>query len=110
VAEGLVEIGAQRARTCARSTHGGQKGWSPPKAVGRVSDERASKVDEVGPLMRRAVGAGEFRRYSDLNHRPRSLIREIAAHRAAGSRSRCCRAAPPPRSRTKITQFAGQIA
>jgi DNA-binding GntR family transcriptional regulator len=33
--------------------------------------------------MRRAVNAGEFRRYSDLNQRLHSLIRTIAGHRTA---------------------------
>jgi DNA-binding GntR family transcriptional regulator len=33
--------------------------------------------------MRRAVGAGEFRRYSDLNARLHGLIRSIAGHRTA---------------------------
>jgi DNA-binding GntR family transcriptional regulator len=33
--------------------------------------------------MRRAVTAGEFRRYSDLNQRLHALVRHIAGHRTA---------------------------
>ena len=52
-------------------------------AAQRVTAEDASELDEIGLLMRRAVSAGEFRRYSDLNHRLHATVRRIAGHRAA---------------------------
>src|SRR5690606_2185151 len=39
--------------------------------------------DEIGLLMRRAIDAGEFRRYSDLNKVLHGTIRRIARHRTA---------------------------
>jgi DNA-binding GntR family transcriptional regulator len=59
------------------------EGLVAARAAARVSDEQASELDEIGLLMRRAVNAGEFRRYSDLNERLHSLIRTIAEHRTA---------------------------
>jgi DNA-binding GntR family transcriptional regulator len=59
------------------------EGLVAARAAERVSDEDASELDEIGLLMRRAVSAGEFRRYSDLNQRLHGTIRRIAGHRAA---------------------------
>jgi DNA-binding GntR family transcriptional regulator len=59
------------------------EGLVAARAATRVTDEQASELDEIGLLMRRAVGAGEFRRYSDLNQRLHGLIRHIAGHRTA---------------------------
>jgi DNA-binding GntR family transcriptional regulator len=59
------------------------EGLVAARAAARVTDEQASELDEIGLLMRRAVGAGEFRRYSDLNARLHSLIRVIAGHGTA---------------------------
>jgi len=80
------------------------EGLVAARAAERVTDEQASELDEIGLLMRRAVTAGEFRRYSDLNQRLHALIRSIAGHRTASSSGctaswsgtssccRCCRA------------------
>jgi DNA-binding GntR family transcriptional regulator len=59
------------------------EGLVAARAALRVTDEQASELDEIGLLMRRAVSAGEFRRYSDLNERLHGLIRDIAGHRTA---------------------------
>jgi DNA-binding GntR family transcriptional regulator len=59
------------------------EGLVAARAAGRVTGEQASELDEIGLLMRRAVHAGEFRRYSDLNERLHRLIRRIAGHRTA---------------------------
>ncbi|MET7400479.1 GntR family transcriptional regulator [Dactylosporangium sp. NPDC005572] len=59
------------------------EGLVAAKAAILVTDEQASELDEIGLLMRRAVAAGEFRRYSDLNQRLHALIRTIAGHRTA---------------------------
>jgi DNA-binding GntR family transcriptional regulator len=59
------------------------EGLVAARAATLVTDEQASELDEIGLLMRRAVNAGEFRRYSDLNQRLHGLVREIAAHRTA---------------------------
>jgi DNA-binding GntR family transcriptional regulator len=59
------------------------EGMVAARAAERVSDEEASELDEIGLLMRRAVSAGEFRRYSDLNQRLHATVRRIAGHRAA---------------------------
>jgi DNA-binding GntR family transcriptional regulator len=59
------------------------EGLVAARAATRVTGEQASELDEIGLLMRRAVTAGEFRRYSDLNARLHGLIREIAGHRTA---------------------------
>ncbi len=59
------------------------EGLVAARAATLVTDAQASELDEIGLLMRRAVSAGEFRRYSDLNQRLHRLILEIAAHRTA---------------------------
>jgi DNA-binding GntR family transcriptional regulator len=59
------------------------EGLVAARAATRVTDEQAIELDELGLLMRRAVTAGEFRRYSDLNHRLHELVRTIGAHAAA---------------------------
>jgi DNA-binding GntR family transcriptional regulator len=59
------------------------EGLVAARAAERVTDEQATELDEIGVLMRRAVEAGEFRRYSDLNQRLHALIRTIAGHRTA---------------------------
>ncbi|WP_433044405.1 GntR family transcriptional regulator [Dactylosporangium sp. CS-033363] len=59
------------------------EGLVAARAAERVSADQATELDEIGLLMRRAVTAGEYRRYSDLNHRLHALIREIAGHRTA---------------------------
>jgi DNA-binding GntR family transcriptional regulator len=53
------------------------------RAAERVTVDEASELDEIALLMRRAVQAGEYRRYSDLNHRLHALIRRIAGHHTA---------------------------
>jgi DNA-binding GntR family transcriptional regulator len=59
------------------------EGLVAARAATRVTDAQASELDEIGLLMRRAVSAGEFRRYSELNQRLHGLIRGIAGHRTA---------------------------
>jgi DNA-binding GntR family transcriptional regulator len=59
------------------------EGLVAARAAERVTDEEASELDEIGLLMRRAVSAGEFRRYSDLNQRLHATVRRVAGHRAA---------------------------
>jgi DNA-binding GntR family transcriptional regulator len=59
------------------------EGLVAARAATRVTDEQGSELDEIGLLMRRAVNAGEFRRYSDLNERLHSLIRHVAGHHTA---------------------------
>jgi DNA-binding GntR family transcriptional regulator len=59
------------------------EGLVAARAATRVTDEQASELDELGLLMRRAVAAGEFRRYSDLNHRLHELVRTIGSHHTA---------------------------
>ncbi|MFI5910179.1 GntR family transcriptional regulator [Dactylosporangium sp. NPDC051541] len=59
------------------------EGLVAARAASRVTDEQASDLDEVALLMRRAVAAGEFHRYSELNQRLHALIRTVAAHRTA---------------------------
>ncbi|MFI5910203.1 GntR family transcriptional regulator [Dactylosporangium sp. NPDC051541] len=61
------------------------EGLVAARAAERVGPDQATELDEIGLLMRRAVTAGEYRRYSDLNHRLHALIREIAGHRTADS-------------------------
>jgi DNA-binding GntR family transcriptional regulator len=61
------------------------EGLLAARAAQRVTDEQASELDEVGLLMRRAVTAGELRRYSELNERLHTLIRAAARHRTADS-------------------------
>ena len=59
------------------------EGLVAAQAAGRVTGAEASELDEIGLLMRRAVDAGEFRRYSDLNQRLHELVRQIAGHATA---------------------------
>jgi DNA-binding GntR family transcriptional regulator len=59
------------------------EGLVAARAAERVSDEDASELDEIGLLMRRAVSASEFHRYSELNQRLHAAIRRIAGHSAA---------------------------
>jgi DNA-binding GntR family transcriptional regulator len=59
------------------------EGLVAAKAATVVTDAQARELDEVGRAMRRAVKAGEFRHYSDLNHRLHAHIRGIAGHRTA---------------------------
>jgi DNA-binding GntR family transcriptional regulator len=59
------------------------EGLVAARAATRVTDEQATELDELGVLMSRAVAAGEFRRYSDLNHRLHELIRIIGDHDTA---------------------------
>jgi DNA-binding GntR family transcriptional regulator len=59
------------------------EGLVAARAATRVTEEQSSELDEIGLLMRRAVTAGELRRYSDLNQRLHELIRMIAGHRTA---------------------------
>jgi DNA-binding GntR family transcriptional regulator len=59
------------------------EGLVAARAAARVTDAQASELDEIGLLMRRAVNAGEFRRYGDLNQRLHGLIRDIAGHQTA---------------------------
>jgi len=59
------------------------EGLIAARAAERIDAARASELDEIALLMRRAVAAAEYRRYSDLNQRLHALIREIAGHRTA---------------------------
>jgi len=59
------------------------EGLVAARAAARVTDAQASELDEIGLLMRRAVNAGEFRRYGDLNQRLHGLVRGIAGHHTA---------------------------
>jgi DNA-binding GntR family transcriptional regulator len=59
------------------------EGLVAARAAERVTDEQASELDEIGMLMRRAVTAGELRRYSELNERLHALVRAAARHRTA---------------------------
>ena len=59
------------------------EGLVAARAATLVTDEQASELDEVALLMRRAVAAGEFRRYSELNKRMHRLIQTIARHGTA---------------------------
>jgi DNA-binding GntR family transcriptional regulator len=59
------------------------EGLVAARAATLVTDEQASQLDEIGLLMRRAVEAGEFRRYGDLNQQLHTLVRAIAGHRTA---------------------------
>jgi DNA-binding GntR family transcriptional regulator len=59
------------------------EGLVAARAAERVTPAQASELDEIGLLMRRAVDAGEYRRYSDLNQRLHALIGRIAGHHTA---------------------------
>jgi DNA-binding GntR family transcriptional regulator len=59
------------------------EGLVAARAAKLVTDEQASELDEIALLMRRAVAAGEFRRYSHLNQRLHLLVQTIARHHTA---------------------------
>jgi DNA-binding GntR family transcriptional regulator len=59
------------------------EGLIAARAAERVTDDQATELDEIGVLMRRAVDAGEFRRYSDLNQRLHALVQTVGGHRTA---------------------------
>jgi DNA-binding GntR family transcriptional regulator len=59
------------------------EGLVAARAAERVEPAQATELDEIGVLMRRAVEAGEYRRYSDLNQRLHALIRQVAGHHTA---------------------------
>ena len=59
------------------------EGLVAARAAVLVTDEYASELDEITLLMRRAVTADEFRRYSELNQRLHRLIQTIARHHTA---------------------------
>jgi DNA-binding GntR family transcriptional regulator len=59
------------------------EGLVAARAAEHVTADQATELDEIGVLMRRAVEAAEFRRYSDLNQRLHALIRRIAGHGTA---------------------------
>jgi DNA-binding GntR family transcriptional regulator len=59
------------------------EGLVAARAATLVTDEQASQLDEIVLLMRRAVNAGEFRRYSDLNQSLHRSIQTIARHGTA---------------------------
>lgn len=61
------------------------EGLIAARAASLVRDEQASELDEIGLLMRRAVTASEYRRYSELNERLHARVRAIASHRTAES-------------------------
>ncbi|BCJ40287.1 GntR family transcriptional regulator [Actinoplanes ianthinogenes] len=92
-AEGLVEVqrnrGAQvRKVSLAEAVEITEvrmvvEGLIAARAAERVQPEQATELDEIGVLMRRAVEAGEYRRYSDLNVRLHALVRQIAGHQTA---------------------------
>jgi DNA-binding GntR family transcriptional regulator len=59
------------------------EGLVAARAAERAGDADAAELDEIGRLMREAVEAGEFRRYSDLNQRLHATVRRIAGHHTA---------------------------
>jgi len=59
------------------------EGLVAAEAAKRVTTEQAAELDEIRVLMRHAVGASEFRRYSDLNQRLHNLVRAIGDHQTA---------------------------
>lgn len=61
------------------------EGLVAARAAERVTDQQASELGEIGRRMRRAVEAGELRRYSELNQRLHALIQAAARHRTADS-------------------------
>ena len=68
------------------------EGLVAARAAERVTADQATELDEIGERMRRAVAAGEFRCYSDLNERLHALVRQIAGHRTADDIIRTLRA------------------
>jgi DNA-binding GntR family transcriptional regulator len=59
------------------------EGLMAARAAERVTEQQAAGLEEIASQMREAVAAGEHRRYSDLNQRLHSLIREISGHQTA---------------------------
>jgi DNA-binding GntR family transcriptional regulator len=59
------------------------EGLMAARAAERVTPSQAAGLDEIAARMRGAVEAGEHRRYSDLNQRLHSMIREISGHHTA---------------------------
>ena len=59
------------------------EGLMAARAAERVTESQAAALEEIVSQMREAVEAGEHRRYSDLNQRLHSLIREVSGHRTA---------------------------
>lgn len=59
------------------------EGLVAARAAERVSAAQADELEEIGRLMRESVEAAQFRRYSDLNQRLHSLVRQIAGHHTA---------------------------
>jgi DNA-binding GntR family transcriptional regulator len=59
------------------------EGLMAARAAERVTTQQAADLEEIASQMREAVAAGEHRRYSDLNQRLHSLIREISGHQTA---------------------------
>src|ERR1700754_508002 len=59
------------------------EGLMAARAAERVTERQAADLEEIASQMRDAVAAGEHRRYSDLNQRLHSLIRDISGHRTA---------------------------
>lgn len=95
VADGLVEVQRNRGAAVRKISFEEAveitevrmvlEGLVAARAAERVTDEQCSELDEVGLLMRRAVAAGELRRYSELNARLHALIQAAARHRTADS-------------------------
>jgi DNA-binding GntR family transcriptional regulator len=92
-AEGLVEVQRNRGAHVRKVSRAEAieitevrmvvEGLVAARAAERVTPGQATELDEIGGLMRRAVEAGEYRRYSDLNQRLHALIREAAGHQTA---------------------------
>jgi DNA-binding GntR family transcriptional regulator len=59
------------------------EGLMAARAAERVTEAQAADLEEIASQMGEAVAAGEHRRYSDLNQRLHSLIREISGHQTA---------------------------
>jgi DNA-binding GntR family transcriptional regulator len=59
------------------------EGLMAARAAERVTEPQAADLEEIASQMREAVTAGEHRRYSDLNQRLHSQIREISGHQTA---------------------------
>lgn len=59
------------------------EGFIAARAAERVTDAHAVELRQIAAEMRAAVEAGELTRYSDLNVRLHSTLREMAAHRIA---------------------------
>ncbi|MGW0434202.1 GntR family transcriptional regulator [Micromonospora sp. NPDC003197] len=91
--EGLVEVQRNRGAQVRKVSLGEAieitevrmvlEGLVAARAAEQVTSEQADELDEIGHLMREAVSAGEFRRYSDLNQQLHAVIRGIARHHVA---------------------------